>query len=220
MTLATTLGVKVPYVKVGDIDVSIEWTIKNLDTQPGTAVVELNGGNEWMYYDPSTIKLDPGDDEAPPTPGLSGDIPMDIPANGTLSGEFTEDQVLSASIALDEITRGNFDPYAATLVDPKNETSYQPLSLPMPADPTDDEDTDIVQTPMGPPIPRAAFPEMVRIDLVFKPSAHMVLDYDVRVRDIRGILPKDLLSAPSSQLTMFDPTLYVLAADEGSGSGS
>ena len=209
----------VPYVKVGDIDISIEWTIKNLDTQPGTAVVELNGGNEYMYYDPSTIMLDPGDDDPPPTPGLSGDIPIDVPASGTVSGTFTEDQVLAAAVALDEITQGNFDPYAATLVDGKNETSFQPLSPPMPEDPDDPDDTNVVQTPMGPPIPRAAFANMIRVDLVFKPDSHMVLDYDVRIRDIRGIVPNDLLNSTSAELTTFDPTLYVLLTGSGSGSG-
>jgi hypothetical protein len=169
-----------------------------------------------MYYDPSVIML-PGGDEAPPTPGLSGDIPIDIPAGGTVTGQFREDQVLQAAIDLDEITRGNFMPYAATLTITKDEPSYQPLSPPMPADPTDPEDTDVIQTPMGAPIPRAAFPMFVRLDLVFKPSQHMVLDYDVRVRDIRGIVPDKLLDAPTDQLATFMPTEFMLNLGTNTG---
>src|SRR5215475_216442 len=34
----------VPYVKVGDLELDVEWTIKNLDTkQPGQARIQLNG---------------------------------------------------------------------------------------------------------------------------------------------------------------------------------
>src|SRR5215510_14695693 len=66
--LAQKLGVMVPYVRVGDIEIDVEWTIKNLDTQPGHAKLELNGANEFFSYDPSIIMLDPGNDEAPPTP--------------------------------------------------------------------------------------------------------------------------------------------------------
>jgi len=66
--------VEVPYVRIGDIEIEVEWTIKNLDTKAGKALVELNGANEYFAYDPSTIRLAPVGDDAPPTPGLSGDI--------------------------------------------------------------------------------------------------------------------------------------------------
>src|SRR6187402_3830487 len=49
--LAAELGVEVPYVKVGDLEVSVEWTITNVDTMPGTALVQLNGANEAFAYD-------------------------------------------------------------------------------------------------------------------------------------------------------------------------
>jgi hypothetical protein len=57
-------------------------------------------------------------------------------------------------------------------------------------------------------VPREAFAEMVRIDLVFKPDRHMKLDFNVRVRDLRGIMHDLLLTAPAAGLAMFDPMPY------------
>ncbi len=197
----TELEVAVPYVKVGDVAVSVEWTIKNLDAEPGVARVQLNGANEFFSYDPSMIVLSL-DDEAPPTPGLDGDVPIHVPANGVVSGLFREDQVLEASIDLDQITRGNVSPFAATLRVDKNATEFQPLTPPMPGD------EEYVQTPVGIAIPREAFAHLVRVDLVFKPDHHMVLEYTVRIRDVRGIVDDMLLAAPMEQLHGFDIQPY------------
>jgi len=212
MALATTLGVMVPYVKVGDVAVEIDWTIKNLDSKPGQVEIELNGANEFFGYDPSMIKLDPNDDEAPPTPGLGGDIPIDVDANGELDGMFREDQVLESSIDLDEISRGNVNPFAAELTINKNDQSFQPLE----PETYDMEGNPLPRVPMGKPIPRAAFANMIRFDLVFKPTTHMVLDYDVRVRDIRGIVDVKGLTAPMSELQQFGMIpFYIPPADAG-----
>jgi hypothetical protein len=67
---------------------------------------------------------------------------------------------------------------------------------------------EITQSPVGPPVPREAFAEMVRIDLVFKPDRHMTLDFNVRVRDLRGIMDDMLLSAKPAELQMFNPMPY------------
>src|SRR6185437_8155394 len=103
------------FVKVGDIEVSVEWRITNLDPMnEGTVELQLNGANEVFAYDPSMVQLgDP--DEAPPAPGLEGDIPLHVKAGGTLEGLFREDQLREASIDLDQITRANLNPFAATL---------------------------------------------------------------------------------------------------------
>ena len=206
MALADKLApIMVPYVKVGDLEVELEWTITNVDDKDGTALIELNGANEYFAYDPSLIMLNPDDDEAPPTPGLDGDIPINIPAGGKVSGLFTEDQLREASIDLDQITRANINPFRATLTVSKNADSFQPLTPPMP------EDEDYVQTPVGDPIPREAFAYMTRIDLVFKPNTHMKLEYDVRVRDLRGIMHDLLLTAVTEkpdELQTFMPETY------------
>jgi hypothetical protein len=209
--LSTKLApVQVPYVKVGDLEIDVEWTITNLDTDPmhsGDALVELNGANEFFSYDPSMIDLAaPDDEDAPPTPGLSGDIPLTIAPGGTLSGLFTEDQVREAAIDLDQITRGNVNPFRATLTVSKNAESFQPMTLPML-----DANMKLVQNPVGPPVPRDAFAQMIRIDLVFKPRTHMTLDFNVRVRDQRGIMHDLGLAAATAkpgELTTFMPMAY------------
>jgi hypothetical protein len=216
MALATQLGVMVPYVKVDDVAVEIEYTIKNLEGSAGQALVELNGANEYFAYDPTLIKLDPGDDEAPPTPGLSGDIPIDIGPNASYTGTFREDQILEASVDLVEISQGNVNPYAAELNINKNDQTFQPLT----PQTYDMEGDPLPQSPMGSPIPRAAFAAMVRFDLVFKPTTHMVLDYDVRVRDLRGIVDDKGLDAPVAELQDFGMPPDYIPAGGGGGSGS
>lgn len=196
MARSTALGVEVPYVKVGDIEVSVEYTIKNLDTaMPGTARVQLNGGNELFAYDPSLVPID--EEEEIDAPGLEGDIPIHLEPGATVSGVFREDQLREASIDLDAITRGNVNPFAATLTVNKNADSIQPVT---PYDPTM---PDVPQLPVGEPIPREAFRQIVRVDLVFRPDRRMVLELTVRVRDVRGILHDDLMAAPMGELAQF-----------------
>ena len=48
------------------------------------------------------------------------------------------------------------------------------------------------QTETGLKFPREAFAQMLRIDLVFKPDRPMVLEYTVRVRDVRGKIVHEL----------------------------
>jgi hypothetical protein len=202
------LGVEVPYVKLGDIEVSVEWTITNLLDVEGTALVELNGATEFFEYDPDLIVLSTEDD-APPTPGLDGNIPLHLPANGTLSGLFREDQVREASIDLEQVTRANVNPFAATLRVNKNDDSIQPF---LPFDPLDPEAGPMVD-PNAVPIPREAFANIIRIDLVFSPNQHMRLDYNVRVRDVRGEMMNELLmSAPADELYPFAPQPYAVMA--------
>jgi hypothetical protein len=206
--LAAKLMVDVPYVKVGDVAVSIEWTIKNLDPMnDGLAVIQLNGANEFFVYDPLKVILSaPNDDEAPKTPGLIDGAPIHVAAGAEVSGVIREDEIEEASVDLDMVTRGNISPFAAVLSIDRNRTDFQPLTAPMPADP------DYMQTPTGPDVPRAAFANLVRVDLVFKPDHHMVLEYSVRVRDTRGILAPKLLDAPASDLQPFMPMDYVPVA--------
>jgi hypothetical protein len=201
------LGVEVPYVKLGDLEVSVEWTIRNLDMmRPGTALVQLNGANELFGYNPELVSLgDP--DEVPPPPGLEGDIPLHIDAGGTLSGLFREDQLREASIDLDQITRANMNPFAATLQVHKNAKFFQPMSPLMPGV------EDYVQTPVGDPIPREAFRQIIRVDLVFKPDRPMEMNYTIRVRDTRGIMHELLDAAVTEapgELTMFMPTDFAV----------
>jgi len=207
-TRTAELGVDVPYVKLGDIEVSVEWTITNLEDIEGIALVELDGATEFFEYDPDMIVLST-DDEAPPSPGLDGNIPIHIPPNGSISGLFREDQVREASIDLEQVTRGNVNPFAATLRVNKNDTQIQPF---LPFDPMDPEAGPMID-PNAVPIPREAFAGMIRIDLVFTPNRHMRLDYNVRIRDIRGEMMNELLmAADPAELHPFAPMPYAVMA--------
>ena len=181
----------IPYVAVDDLEVSVEWTIKNNDPMmPGNARIQLNGANQFFEYDPALVVLS-ADDEAPPSPGLQGDIPLDIPAGGTLSGVFREDELREASIDLDMITRGLVNPFRATLVVDKNRTEFEEqtaLTYDMDGEPLPQMGTGVI-------FPRETFAQMLRIDLVFKPDRPMVLEYTVRVRDVRGEIVHDLAMA-------------------------
>jgi hypothetical protein len=205
------LGVEVPYVKLGDIEVEVEWTITNLDAMDSQAKVELDGANEYFTYDPDLIVLS-NDREAPPTPGLDGNIPIHVPANGSVTGIFREDQLREASIDLEQVTRANVNPFAATLRINKNDSEIVPF---LPFDPTM-PDLPPMPDPNAVPIPREAFANIIRIDLVFQPSAHMTLTYDVRVRDVRGgMINDELFTAPVDEVTQFAPMDFAAMAAPG-----
>ncbi len=193
--------IEVPYVRVGDLEVSVEWVIENLTATACDAQIQLNGANEYMTYDPSLIEINPDDPEAPDAPGLAGDVPLHVLANGTLTGLFTEDELREASIDLDEITRGRWHPFRAVLMINKNAESFGEMTPPMPgAD-------DYTQSYTGVVIPREAFRQMLRIDLVFKPQCYMQMEYTVRVRDLRDILGDELLDTPVEEL-QYDPAMF------------
>jgi hypothetical protein len=198
-------GVEVPVFRLEHYDLEVEWTVTNLDAMPGQFRVDLNGANEAFTYDPSMIVLNPDDDEAPPTPPLAGNIPIDIPANGTVTGVFREDQLLEAAIDLDQVSRGNVNPFAASLTVSKNADSFQPLTPAM----VDMNGELIPGTATGSAVPRAAFRQMVRVDIVFKPQRHMTLDYTLRIREHTEIVHEMGLFAPAGELEILDPPAYV-----------
>lgn len=198
--LAAQLGVYVPYIRLQDLRVSVEWTLTNPNAKPATAKVTLNGGNDRFYFDPLTIVSD--DREAPPTPSLLGNTPITVPANSTISGLFRDDQILEAAIDLELITRANQSPFRAILVNNEDDQSIQPMSIPNPMDPNS------MSVPVGDPVPRSALGHMTRLDIGLNAGVPMTLKYIVRLQDDRGILHKMLLGAPLDQLTVFAPALY------------
>ncbi|MFN0251154.1 MAG: hypothetical protein ACKV2T_30040 [Kofleriaceae bacterium] len=201
MQMTMPADVIIPYIKVGDLEVSVEWTIRNLEDSPGQATMQINGANQFYEYDPLLVVLSE-DDEAPNTPGLTGDIPIDIPAGGTIGGLFTEDDMREAAIDLDQITRGRVNPFRARFTISKNDRQFPQMSELM----YDEDGEALPQTETGVVFPREAFAGMVRLDLVFDPDRHMVLEYAVRVRDVRGQMINTLFfDAPAEELQYTDP---------------
>lgn len=204
MALQATISspeVIVPYIRVGDLEISVEWTIRNMTDEDGQATMQINGANQFYEYDPELVVLSE-DDEAPPTPGLTGDIPIDIPASGTISGLFTEDDMREAAIDLDQITRGRINPFRARYTIAKNDREFAQLTEVM----FDEDGEAIAQESTGVVFPREVFAGMLRLDLVFDPDRHMVLEYQVRVRDVRGEMINMLFfDAPADELQYTDP---------------
>jgi hypothetical protein len=204
-------GVMVPTYRLDMYDLSVEWSLKNLDDKPTSARVALNAANEDYAWQPSLIM--PASDESPPPPSLQGDIPMDVPANAEIQGEFTEDDLLEAAVDLDMITRGNINMYAATLTVNKDDQSFQPLSAAQPPPPGSNQPP--AQTPMGSAVPRAAFRQIVRVDMSLlpdDPTVHLTLSFDVRIRvHTNNVIDDKGMNAPTGQLMIIDPPAFVPA---------
>ncbi len=190
--------IQVPLIGLNDFDISIEWTIKSLADTEGTARVHITGGNERFFYVPDAFVINPQEDEEPPP--LIGDIPITVPAGGTVSGVFREDQVLEAALdlllmaspALNSFSP-ELNPYAAI---------YQPHDdldmlvgdaglLSLPAELRDRTEELI--------------PNLVQIDVRLEADRHMVLEYSVRVRDRTDMLHELLLDAPAEELSPVTP---------------
>jgi hypothetical protein len=201
-------GVIVPLYRIDQYDLSVEYTIKNLDDVPGTVKVALDAANEAFSWNPTLLV--PAGDESPPAPDLAGGTPIDLQAKGQYDGLFREDQLLEAAIDLDQISRANINMYAATLTVNKNDASFQPLS-PRVAPPPGSQDPPI-QTPTGPAVPRSAFRNIVRVDMVMEATTHMTIAFDIRVRPHVDHLIHDMgMNAPAAELTILDPAAFVPA---------
>lgn len=184
--LEESLGVDVPIVTVDDISVSIEWTIKNLSDSDGVARVHLNGGNESFLYVPENFVIDPEEDEEPPP--LVGNIPIPVPALGTVSGVIREDQIREAAVDMELITRGGYNPFAALL--------------------QFNRETVEVQAADGSIVPEIAFGQLVQYDLRFLANRHMVFEYQLRARDHEDVLHELLLDAPEGETIDFAPVEF------------
>jgi hypothetical protein len=192
-------AVAVPIYRLEHYELSVEWRVTNNADAPGTFRVDLDGANEEFTYDPAAIMV--ADDEDPPAPPLAGDIPIDIDAGASVEGVFREDQLREAAIDLDQITRGNVNPFAATLTTSKTATSFQPVT---PYDPV----TETGGAPDGPEVPAAAFRQLVRVDLRFRPDRDMVLEYTLRIREHIEVIHEEGLNAPAGELDLRDPPVY------------
>lgn len=182
--LAAELGVEVPYVKLADMHVSLEWSLKNLADTPGTATILLNGGTEFASFVPTNFVIDPEEDDEPPP--LMGGVPIVLQAGELRTGVFREDEIAEGSVDLELMYRVAYNAIAAVL---EGNRGLNEITDPM---------TNVVT-------PESVFASMVRFDIILRADTHMVLEYGIRVRDDRGILHDELLNAPPEELTGFNP---------------
>lgn len=185
--LAAELGVVVPYVRRDDLDLSVEWTLKNLSENLGVARVQLNGANEMLAYLPTAFVVDIEDEEAPPP--LAGNVPLELEGGETRDGVFREDDLAEASLDLELITRGAVSPFAALLEVNEEMDEFDAA---------------------GVMVPSEAYASLVRVDIALVADQHMVLEYTIRVRDHRDphLLHEELADAPPEELTAFAPADY------------
>lgn len=192
-------AVVVPIFRLEHYDLSVEWRVTNNTADEGKFRVDLSGANEEVAYDPSAIVL--ADEDDPPAPPLAGDIPLTVGPNATYEGVFREDQLVEAAIDLDQITRGNVNPFAAMLTVSREAPSFQPVT---PYDPV----TMTGGTANGPAVPAAAFRQLIRVDIRFRPDRDMVLDYTLRLREHVDVVHEEGLNAPAGELDLRDPPVY------------
>jgi hypothetical protein len=197
---------QLPDVQLDETSIEIEWTVKNLDDAPNQAFIDVNGGNQYFYYNPDDfVVVDPNNaSETERPPSLAGHVPIDVAASGTVSGVIREDELREAAIDVELVTRCAINPFAAILGDNSKIHSCADVPyVPFMTDP------DATRPPAPPPLPIEAFGQLVRLDLTFSGTGHMVMEYAVRVRDPDGVLHTDLLAAPPGELMQYASVEYV-----------
>lgn len=187
--LAAELGVEVPFVSIEDIDLSLEWTITNLEESDAQVRILLTGANEYFAYVPESFVVDP--EEEPTPPPLAGDVPLIVPAGGSISGVIREDQVREASLDLELITRGGLNPFAAIL------ESHAGLSE--------------VPVEGGTAIPEEALASLIRFDLGLRTNRSVRMSYALRARShvSPNLIHEEGLAALTGELTVFEPVDFV-----------
>lgn len=191
---AAELGIAVPYVCIDDLDISIEWTIKNLTDVDGVARLRVSGSNEWYFYVPDNFIVEP--QEEPEILSLVDGVPRYLGPYEMITGVVREEALREAAFDIELMTRAAVNPFTAVLQN------------------SNDFEGDVVDFETGIAIPEDDLAGLVRIDVDFEANQHMVLDYTVRVRDHRGILHDDLLAAPPEELTVFAPVEIVPEPDQ------
>ena len=167
---AARLGFVTPWLRRSDIAIEISYTITNLDDQPGTAQVIVDGADEFTNYDSAAIQayLDMAlagmDNETVVLPLVQG-APVMLSPHQVVQGLVREDDLAEAELDLDAIGRW-MAPAAAVLI---NRSEVNAVGLDM--------------------VPAAeVVPALFRLAITFSASTHMSFQYVVRVRDGAGRL--------------------------------
>jgi hypothetical protein len=183
---STARGYRVPWLRRDQVALSISYTIANLDSTAGNAQLLINGASELASYDRAAIAMSVAmaavNNEAPDVLSLIEVTPVTLQPGQSLSGLVREDDFAEAELDLDAIGRWMGAP-AALLI---NASEVNPVGLEqVPAD--------------------VVVPAMFRVAVTFTATAHMRLDFLVRVRDKDG----QLTSAGAADVFAPTPMAYV-----------
>lgn len=164
----------VPWAQAKDFDIEIEWSVKNLDTTPATVIVACDGGNEFGDYVPGMyINPNANAENQVPPPDLLTSPPLVIEPGATQTGVFREDDLQESALDLEAITRfpSGGDALATPFMVIEHRSNVSRIGL------------------EGIP-PNDVTPAHVRYAFTVTADAHVIMDYNVRVRDHNGKLAK------------------------------
>jgi hypothetical protein len=159
------LGFDVPWVARDKIHLEVLFTVKNLDTDPGTFEVVVDGANQYTKYDENIVAmaLGQGNNNAPvylPLISLRPMLPTMLAPGAVYQGTVREDDFNEAEADLDAIGRW-MAPFASVLI---NRSDVNPIGL------------DMVP-------PNVVTPALVEVDVTLTADKHMTCEWTLRVRD-------------------------------------
>jgi hypothetical protein len=182
--------IDVPWVSRDKIHLELLFTVKNLDTMPGTFDVTVDGANQYTKYDENVVAaaLGQGNDNAPvylPLLSLHPMLPTMLPAGGVYQGVLREDDFDKAELYLDAMGRW-MAPFATVLLDGSSATPQGLGTVPA----------------------NLVVPTLVEVDVTLTADHHMTCEWVLRVRDDDDRLwhvTGDPLFQPKP--TLFEPML-------------
>jgi hypothetical protein len=157
--------VRVPWVARDKIHLELLFTVKNLDADPGTFDVVVDGANEYTKYDETVTaaalaqgKNDPS--EYLPLISLHPQLPTSLAPGAVYQGVVREDDFADGEADLDAMGRW-MAPFASVLI---NRSDVNPVGLEnVPA--------------------HVVTPALVEVDVTLTADKHMTCEWTLRVRD-------------------------------------
>jgi hypothetical protein len=159
------LGFDVPWASRDKLHLEVLFTVTNLDTDPGTFDVVVDGANEYTKYDENVVSaaVAQGNNDPPvylPLISLHPLLPQMLAPGAVYQGVVREDDVNEGEGDLDALGRWMAN-YASVLV---NRSDVNPIGLEM--------------VP-----PDVVTPALIEVDVTLTANKHMKCEWTLRVRD-------------------------------------
>lgn len=160
--LKDQLGFEVPWVSRDKVHLELLYTVKNLDTMPGTFKVMVDGTNQYTKYDENVVAaaLAQGDADEMVYLPLINLTPQPLEPGAVYQGTVREDDFNEGEADLDAMGRW-MAPFASVLI---NRSEVNPIGMEM--------------VP-----PNVVTPALMEVDVTFTADRHMTCEWMLRVRD-------------------------------------